>query len=69
MVCKYDWYQNDQKVFITLLRLNVDPALCTVSFSGNFIIVKSKDEVIFEVELYDCVKTDVDVNFTPRKVR
>uniref|UniRef100_A0A0K0DVR2 SGS domain-containing protein n=1 Tax=Strongyloides stercoralis TaxID=6248 RepID=A0A0K0DVR2_STRER len=52
---KFDWYQNENSVTITILKQGTSVVDCTFSYDSdeNSLIVKYKDELIFDSKLYD----------------
>ncbi|VDP14210.1 unnamed protein product [Heligmosomoides polygyrus] len=66
---RYDWFQTDSCVTITILKKGVDLENCRVSFNENEVKVFVGDEVIFETILARPVdEKDFTVTCTPSKV-
>ncbi|KAJ1366721.1 hypothetical protein KIN20_027474 [Parelaphostrongylus tenuis] len=67
---RYDWFQTDSFVTITILKKGVSLSECRVAFRNNEIRVFAGDEVIFETTLARPVdEKDFTVTCTPSKAK
>ena len=67
---RFDYFQTDSDVTLTILKRNVELASCRVAFSNNFITVYNGEEIIFEGELAGSVdQENITVKCTQAKVR
>ncbi|CAI5451545.1 unnamed protein product [Caenorhabditis angaria] len=66
---RFDWFQSDLDVVLTILKKNVVLEKCTIHFNDGHLTVKDDGNVLFEEDLFSDVKhSDFIVQCTPSKV-
>ena len=68
-VARYDWYQTDSAVVVTILKRGLSIEQCTVDVSNAICTVEAGGETIFTAKLlHDVDEKRVTLTCTPSKV-
>jgi len=66
---RFDWFQTEGKVTITILKRNVPPSSCLHECHGRNLCIKINEELVLSMELYDeVVSSTASVNYAPSRV-
>ncbi|VDN03993.1 unnamed protein product [Thelazia callipaeda] len=65
---KYDFYQTDAHVFVTILKRGLIAEQCKAQYENGWLIVSSEDEVLLNIQLAHPVSKSMELKCSPSKI-